>query len=257
MPLTLPIENIIPSVEKGCLYIVATPIGNFNDITLRAAAILMGVDLIAAEDTRSTACLLSHYGIKTRLISCHEHNEIQRIPKLIDLLKENQTIALVSDAGTPTVSDPGYRLVSKAAAEGIKIVPVPGACAAVAALSVSGLPTDSYTFIGFPARKTAKLTRQLEALAKEPRTIIFYESPRRLLDLIDALIETMGDRQAVLTRELTKLYEEIVRGALSDIRSQLLKKKEIKGECTLLIQGAEKRPAISWDKISTEIQNLL
>lgn len=257
MPLTLPIDKIAQTLEKGCLYIVATPIGNLNDISLRAAAILASADAVAAEDTRSTARFLAHYRIQTHLISYHEHNEIRRIPKLITRLQNGQTLALVSNAGTPTVSDPGYRLVCTAIAKGIKIVPIPGPCAAVTALSASGLPTDSYTFIGFPAKKKAKLTRQLETLAQEPRTIIFYESPRRLLDFIDCLLDTLGDRQAAVVRELTKIYEEILRGRLSEIRAQLLKKEEIKGECTVLIQGVSKKPDLSWHSISTDIETAL
>ena len=257
MPLILPIDKISQGVEKGALYVVATPIGNLSDITLRAVAILARVDLVAAEDTRITARFLSYYGIQTRLISCHEHNEIQRIPKLVSDLKKGQAIALVSNAGTPTLSDPGFRLVRSAITDGIKVIPIPGPCAAVSALSVSGLPTDSYCFVGFPSRKSGKTTRQLERFVDDPRTIIFYESPRRVLDLIDLLIKTLGNRQAALTRELTKLHEEILRGRLSAIRDQLLQKPEIKGECTLLVHGSTKRSDPSWQQIYAEIEQAL
>lgn len=254
MPLTLPIENVIPSLQKGCLYVVATPIGNLNDITLRAAAVLANVDLVAAEDTRAAARLLSHYGIKNRLISCHEHNEDQRTFKLIELIKSGQTIALVSNAGTPTISDPGYRLVNAAVAQDIPVVPLPGPCAAVTALSASGLPTDSYLFIGFPPRKSGKQIQLLKTLAEEPRTLIFYESPRRLLALLQNIQTIMGDRRAVVTRELTKIHEEFLRGRLSEIHLRLLKRKEIKGECTLLIHGAAEVTRLSTEDLAEEIK---
>ena len=255
MPLNLPIDKISHEIKKGCLYIVATPLGNLNDITLRAIFILAKVDWVAAEDTRTTTRLLSHFGIKAKLISCHEYNEIERIPQLIDRLKAGKTIAIVSNAGTPAISDPGYRLVKAAVAEGISVTPVPGACAAVAALSASGLPTDSYTFIGFPPKKKGKQIRQLKPLASEPRTLIFYESPRRLLSFINTLTAIMGDRQAVLTRELTKIHEEFIRGRLSEIQHRLYKRKEIKGECTLLVHGAAKVAKISWQDIHLEIEH--
>jgi len=254
MPLNLPIDSISQVIVPGTLYVVATPIGNLNDMTLRAVAILAQADLVAAEDTRNAARLLAHFGIKVAMISCHEHNEAQRTPQLIQRLKGGGIIALISNAGTPTVSDPGYRLVQSAAAEGIRVVPIPGACAAVAALSASGLPTDSYTFIGFPAKKAGKQLRQLQELALEPRTLIFYESPRRLTALLKNLMAAMGDRQAVLTRELTKIHEEILRGRLSEIHDQLVAKKEVKGECTLLVHGAPKDTEVSEKQIEMEIE---
>lgn len=257
MHLTFPIDDIGKTLQRACLYIVATPIGNLNDITLRAVAVLANVDIVAAEDTRATARLLSHYGIKTRLISCHEHNETRRSSKLIDLMREGQTIALVSDAGTPTISDPGYRLVQAAVTAEIQVVPVPGACAAVAALSASGLPTDSYLFIGFPPKKSGKQNQLLDAIAREPRTLIFYESPRRLLALIEAIRSKLGDRKAVLTRELTKIHEEFMRGRLSELYHRLGDRKEIKGECTLLVHGASKDAEVSMEEITREIKTEL
>jgi 16S rRNA (cytidine1402-2'-O)-methyltransferase len=257
MPLNLPIDKISQKIQAGCLYIVATPIGNRNDITLRAIYILAKADWVVAEDTRITSSLLSHFGIKNKLISCHEHNEIKRTPYLISHLKAGKTIAMVSNAGTPAISDPGYRLVQSAVAEGITVIPIPGACAAVAALSASGLPTDSFIFAGFLSKKASKQTGQLQKLASCPQTLIFYESPRRLLTLINTLIKILGDRQAVLTRELTKIYEEFLRGRLSQIHHQLQQRVEIKGECTLLVHGAVKADKILAKDISSEIKQAL
>jgi 16S rRNA (cytidine1402-2'-O)-methyltransferase len=223
----------------GTLYVVGTPIGNMGDITLRAISVLSDVDLIAAEDTRHTLRLLRHHGIEGELIAYHEHNEQERTPGLIDRIKAGASLALVSDAGTPTVSDPGYRLVHEAIAAGIAIVPIPGASAAVSALSASGLSTDAYIFIGFLPKKKGRRHALLNSLAREERTIILYESPRRLLALIDECLEMMGDRDAALARELTKLHEEFLRGSLSAIRTALRDRASIRGECTLLI--GEKR----------------
>jgi 16S rRNA (cytidine1402-2'-O)-methyltransferase len=257
MPLNLPIDKISQKIQTGCLYIVATPIGNRNDITLRAIYILTKADWVAAEDTRSTNSLLSHFGIKNKLISCHEFNEIKRTSQLISHLKAGKTVAMVSNAGTPAISDPGYRLVQSAVAEGITVIPIPGACAAVAALSASGLPTDSFIFVGFLSKKASKQTRQLEKLASCPQTLIFYESPRRLLALINTLMIILGDRQAVLTRELTKIHEEFLRGRLSQIHHQLQERREIKGECTLLVHGAVKTDKVLVEDISSEIKQAL
>ena len=257
MPLNLPIDKISQKIQAGCLYIVATPIGNRNDITLRALYILAKADWVVAEDTRATSSLLFHFGIKNKLISCHEHNETKRTPVLISHLKAGKTIAMVSNAGTPAISDPGYRLVQSAVAEGITVIPIPGACAAVAALSASGLPTDSFIFVGFLSKKASKQTRQLQKIASCPQTLIFYESPRRLLTLINTLMIILGDRQGVLTRELTKIYEEFLRGRLSQIHHQLQQRVEIKGECTLLVHGAVKTDKILAKDISSEIKQAL
>jgi 16S rRNA (cytidine1402-2'-O)-methyltransferase len=226
-----------PHPSGGTLFVVATPIGNLEDITLRAIRILKQVDMIAAEDTRHTRKLMTAHAIENRVVSYHEHNERRRTPELIELLTRGRTIALVSDAGTPTVSDPGYRLVQAAAAQGIAIVPIPGASAAIAALSGAGMATDNFTFVGFPARKKPKRRDQLNALAKLPHTLIFYQSPKRVVSLLEELIDTMGDRPAVLARELTKLHEEFIHGTLSTILAELEQRSVIKGECTLLVTG--------------------
>lgn len=235
MPSTSPTHE----PPAGGLYVVATPIGHLEDITLRAIRTLRQVDLIAAEDTRHTRRLLAAHGIRNQLISYHEHNEQQRTADLINRLEAGASIALVSDAGTPTVSDPGYRLVEAAAARGIPIVPIPGVSAAVAALSVAGLPTDSFTFVGFPARKKAKRLQQLQQLAAAGQTLVFYQSPRRLLGFLKEIKDTFGDRPAVLARELTKLHEEFLRGTLTEVIAQLEQRPEIRGECTLLVGGAQ------------------
>jgi 16S rRNA (cytidine1402-2'-O)-methyltransferase len=222
---------------RGVLYVVATPIGNQADITIRALKVLQTANCIASEDTRCTGRLLAHHGIRTPLISYHEHNERQRTPQLLARLQDGQVVALVSDAGTPTLSDPGFILVREAAAAGIRIRPVPGASAAMAALSVSGLPTDAFIFLGFPPRKPRRLAQHLQALQHESRTLIWYESPRRLLSLLEALQQVLGDRPAVIGREMTKRYEEFLRGPLSQLTARLGARDDIKGEITLLVAG--------------------
>jgi 16S rRNA (cytidine1402-2'-O)-methyltransferase len=219
--------------------VVTTPIGNMGDITLRALEVLAAVNLIAAEDTRHTRRLLAHHRITNELISYHEHNELRRTETLIEKLADGAAIALVSDAGTPTVSDPGYRLVRAAAEHRIPVTPIPGVSAAMAALAVSGLPTDQFTFVGFPLRKKQKRAGQLAGLAPLPHTLIFYQSPRRLIPFMHELKAALGDRQAVLAREMTKLHEEFVRGCLSEIIATLDRRDAVKGECTLLVAGAD------------------
>lgn len=243
--------------ELGALYVVATPIGNRDDITVRALNILGNVDLVAAEDTRHTGRLLAHHNIKCHMISCHEHNEGERTPDLINRLKAGSSVALVSNAGTPSVSDPGYRLVKEAIANSIRVIPIPGVSAAIAALSVSGLPTDSFVFIGFPAKKKAKRLKQLQVLAGESRTMVFYESPKRILTLLKEIINVMGDRYGVLSREMTKLHEEFIRGFLSEILSSLDARPAIKGECTLLVTGCEESKEVSIKTVRTEIMKAL
>jgi len=247
MPSNSPIRDPESDGGSGTLYIVATPIGNMEDITLRAIRILGDVDFVAAEDTRHTGRLLAHHKIQANLISYQEHNEAERTPSLIRKLKAGRSVALVSDAGTPSVSDPGHRLITTAIAEQIRIIPIPGVSAAVAALSAAGLPTDSFVFIGFPARKKGRRMKQLEELSGEPRTLIFYESPRRILDFLEELRETMGDRHAVLSREMTKLHEEFLRGRLTDLIDQLKIRQAVKGECTLLVTGRlpDEEPSLS------------
>ncbi len=239
MPSTSPTNDPDTPLPDGTLFVVATPIGNLDDITLRALKTLAAVDLIAAEDTRHTVRLLDRHGIPAgRLISCHEHNEQERVAQLLAMLRDGKTVALVSDAGTPGVSDPGFRLVQAARAEGLAVVPIPGPSAAVTALSAAGLPTDAFLFVGFPPRKQGALKRDLAALAAQRATLIFYESPRRLLTLLQALLDALGDRQAVLARELTKIHEEFLCGSLSEISQTLAQRPALKGECTLLVSGA-------------------
>ncbi len=239
MPSNSPTNDPDTPLPDGTLFVVATPIGNLDDITLRALKTLAAVDLIAAEDTSHTGRLLARHGITAgRLISCHEHNEQERVAQLLAMLRDGKTVALVSDAGTPGVSDPGFRLVQAARAEGLAVVPIPGPSAAVTALSAAGLPTDTFLFVGFPPRKQGALKRDLAALVAQRATLIFYESPRRLLTLLQALLDALGDRQAVLARELTKIHEEFLCGSLSEISQTLAQRPALKGECTLLVSGA-------------------
>jgi 16S rRNA (cytidine1402-2'-O)-methyltransferase len=255
MPLTSPTPDFSADGECGVLYVVATPIGNQEDITLRALKILNRVDGIAAEDTRHTGRFLSHHGITTRLISYHEHNERVKTPALINQLVSGESLALVTDAGTPAVSDPGYRLVKAAVESGIQVVPVPGVSAAITALSVGGLPTDSFIFVGFPAKKTAKRIQQLQSLAGEERTLIFYESPKRITAFLEEVKETLGNRNAVLGREMTKLHEEFLRGAVSEILEALSDRSAIKGECTLLVAGKAEGDFTAIDEDSQELRD--
>ena len=247
----------IPAAQKGVLYIVATPIGNLEDITVRALKILRDVDLIAAEDTRKSGKLLSHYRIKNRLVSYHEHNEKRRTPELVDQLLEGTSIALVSNAGTPCVSDPGYRLVAAAVANKISVVPVPGPSAVMTAMSAAGLPTDSFVFIGFAPKKKGKRMKLLAELAVEPRALIFFESPRRILTFLEEVVSSIGDRPAVLAREMTKLHAEFIRGSVSEILETLEAKPEIKGECTLLVGGCQKEKAVGRAVVKAEITSAL
>ena len=242
-------DSLSPRTHQGVLYVVGTPIGNLEDITLRALKTLGEVDLVAAEDTRNTRRLLAHYNIDQPLISMHEHNEERRAAELISKLDKGTAIALVSDAGTPTLSDPGYRLVKDAVAAGIRVVPIPGPSAAVAALSVSGLPTDVFLFLGFPPRKRAKRLKFLKRIADEDRTLIFYESPKRIAHLLGDLLEVVGRRRAVLSREMTKTYEEFLRGSLDDIAEEVRKRKGLKGECTLLVGGADRQKEVSLEEL--------
>ena len=241
-------------IRPGTLYIVATPIGHRDDITLRALNILRGVELIAAEDTRKTRRLLALHAIKGSLISYHEHNEVERTPKLVAKLGTGASIALVSNAGTPTVSDPGYRLITAAVANNFNVIPIPGVSAATTALSAAGLPTDSFVFFGFPAKKRTKRLHQLNDLASEPRTLIFYESPRRILALLAEIEDAMGDRYAVFAREMTKRHEEFLRGRLSEIAMQLKDRNIIKGECTLLVAGCDREEDLSWDVVMERLR---
>ena len=226
--------------SPGTLYLVGTPIGNLEDITLRALHVLKQVDLIACEDTRHTATLLNHYGIDKPTISYHEHNELTRAAELIVHLERGDNIGLVSDAGTPGVSDPGYRLVALAVRHHIRIVPVPGASAFLSALVASGLPTDSFRFAGFlPAKAGARRTA-LEAVRNSPRTQVFYEAPHRIIETLRDIVEVLGgERHVVIAREVTKIHEEFIRGRADEVLAQLEERGEVKGEITLLIGKAE------------------
>ena len=219
------------------LYIVSTPIGNLEDITLRAVRILKEVDLIACEDTRTTKKLLTRFGINTPLTSYHEHNEEKKARELVSLLAQGKSVALVSDAGTPTVSDPGYRLVRLASEEGITIVPVPGPSAVLSALSVSGLPTSNFSFFGFPPRSKKQITEFLESIKDYKGTLIFYESPKRVVKTLEAMALVFGDREVSVSREITKLHEETLRGGLSEVAALLKSRKEVKGEVTVVVEG--------------------
>jgi 16S rRNA (cytidine1402-2'-O)-methyltransferase len=222
-------------MTPGTLYLVATPIGNLADITHRALQILNDVDLIACEDTRHTHKLLNHYGLSTKTISYHEHNEQKRATELIDRLKQGTNIAVVSDAGTPSISDPGFRLVRAAIENDITIVPIPGPSALITALIAAGLPTDEFFFAGFlPARANARRAR-LSELQSVPGTLIFYEAPHRLAQTLKDAYEILGEREAVVARELTKLHEEIRRGRLSELTTDYTEKTDARGEIVVLI----------------------
>jgi 16S rRNA (cytidine1402-2'-O)-methyltransferase len=224
----------------GKLYIVATPIGNLEDITLRALRVLKEVDLIACEDTRQTRKLLDHFGISKPAVSYHEHNEAARAAELIERLESGANVALVSDAGTPLVSDPGYRLAAGAIAAGIDVIPIPGASAMITALAGAGLPTDSFRFGGFLPPKTTQRRKVLEQLKHENCTLIFYDAPHRILETLDDVAAVLGARQVVVARELTKLHEEFVRGTAAEVRTQLAGRPSVKGEITLLIGKADR-----------------
>lgn len=228
---------------SGILYVVATPIGNLADISERAIAILRQVDLIAAEDTRHSRYLTEQLSIKTPMLSLHEHNEKQRVTKLVTLLEEGKSLALISDAGTPLISDPGYHLVKSVREQGIKVVPVPGACALIAALCVSGLPANHFRFEGFlPAQRTARL-KYLQNLQYDTHTLIFYEAPHRIVDLVEDMLVVFGQqRYVVVARELTKTFETVQGAPLAELLDWLqADKNQQKGEFVVLVQGAEQQ----------------
>src|SRR5262245_37817457 len=231
-------QGSLNPVPPGTLYVVATPLGHLEDLTLRAVRILRSVALVACEDTRHTARLLQAHGVTAALTSYFEHNERWKGGRILDELRAGRDVALVSDAGTPGISDPGYRLVRDARAEGLPVVPVPGPSAAVTALSVSGLPTDRFLFVGFLAARAAPRRREIAALAAFPHPLVVYESPTRVLDTLADLAELLGDREAFLCREATKVHEEYVRGRLAFLRDRLAARPEVKGEIVLVIAGA-------------------
>jgi len=229
------------AASPGTLFLVGTPIGNLEDMTDRARRVLGSVDLIAAEDTRRTGRLLAGFGIKRRLVSFFEGNERSRVPELVQALREGSDVAVVSDGGMPGLSDPGYRLVAACVQEDIPVDVVPGPSAAVAALVVSGLPTDRFVFEGFLPRSGHARTRRLEGLAAEPRTIVLFESPRRVAKTLSDLRGALGDRRAAMVRELTKLHQELLRAPLSRLHESL-RDRELKGEVVLVVEGAREAP---------------
>jgi 16S rRNA (cytidine1402-2'-O)-methyltransferase len=233
-------------MKTGTLYIVATPIGNLEDITFRAVRILREADLIAAEDTRHSRKLLSHFGISRPITSYFDHNKSIKGNLILEKLRQGLSVALISDAGTPCIADPGFQLVRDAVAEGIQVVPVPGPSAAIAALSAAGLPTDRFAFEGFLPNRQGKRREKLLSLKGEERVLVFYEAPGRLTAALSDLLEVMGDREVVVARELTKIYEEFIRGRAGDVMERL-KDRRIKGEVVLLVApgpDSELRPGI-------------
>ncbi|MCE7948922.1 MAG: 16S rRNA (cytidine(1402)-2'-O)-methyltransferase [Chloroflexi bacterium CFX4] len=239
------------------LYLIPTPIGNLEDITLRALRLLREVRLIAAEDTRHSRILLDHYQISTPMISYHEHNKLTRLENILEALTQGD-VALISDAGTPTISDPGYELVRAALAAGVPVVPLPGANAAVTALTASGLPTDAFLYLGFPPRRPNKLRAFLKEYVGLRATLIFYESPNRLADTLHAMLEVFGDRQAVVALELTKFFEGFSRAPLSALINTF-EAETPRGEVTLLVEGAPEIPDAIWDeaRVRQALQQLL
>lgn len=241
--------------HSGILYIVATPIGNLKDITQRAIETLQNVNCIAAEDTRHSKRLLQHLAITTPVVSLHEHNEVERARQLIERLRQGEAIALISDAGTPLISDPGYILVQQVKKAGFPVVPIPGPCAAIAALSVAGLPTDHFVFDGFLPAKSKLRKERLEVLRAESRTIIFYEAPHRILDSLQAMQQVFGpERQMVLARELTKLFETVIAGTIEEIIDWVTQDdNQQRGEIIVLVSGMEVvssvKEGVSSDKI--------
>ncbi|MDM9652605.1 16S rRNA (cytidine(1402)-2'-O)-methyltransferase [Pseudomonas indoloxydans] len=243
---TLSINEVFPvsqpavaSVQPGSLYVVATPIGNLDDISARALRILREVALIAAEDTRHSARLLQHFGIQTPLAACHEHNERDQGGRFLARLQAGEDVALISDAGTPLISDPGYHLVRQARAAGFAVVPVPGACALIAALSAAGLPSDRFIFEGFLPAKAAGRRARLEQVREEPRTLIFYEAPHRILECLQDMREVFGDdRPALLARELTKTFETLQGLPLAELCEWVAAdSNQQRGECVVLVAG--------------------
>jgi len=227
---------------QGVLYVVATPIGNLGDISSRAVEVLHNVEIIAAEDTRHSAKLLQHFGIATRLIAYHDYSNEQRLEKILTLLADGQSVALISDAGTPLISDPGYELVGLARSRGVNVVPLPGACAVIAALSVSGLPCNEFIFQGFLPAKSISRRNVFSALLKEQRTVVFYESPHRIVDSLNDLQSVLGaQRYVVLARELTKTFETVLSGEIESLREQVQSdRNQQRGEFVVLVKGVEK-----------------
>jgi len=245
--------------NSGVLYVVATPIGNLQDISARALDVLGQVARIAAEDTRHSRKLLSHYGINTPMVALHEHNEVKQSGELLRQLESGNDLALITDAGTPLISDPGYHLVRAVRAAGVRVVPVPGPSACITALSASGLPSDRFVFEGFLPPKQAARRQRLEGLRDEPRTLVFYESPHRIVDCLDDMAGVFGaDRQAVIARELSKLYETIEDGRLADLCDWISADRDRqKGEFVILVHGAPLRDRADIDAHDLQVLQLL
>lgn len=244
----------------GVLYLVATPIGNLEDITLRALRVLKEVDVIACEDTRQTQKLLNHYGVETRTTSYHEHNEMTRSAELLMQLEQGKSIAIVTDAGMPGISDPGYRLVTMAVRHKIPVVPIPGATAFVSALVASGLPTDSLMFAGFLPSKLGQRQKFLEAFKDAASTVAFYEAPHRIVGALEDVVEVMGaHRRVVVAREVTKLHEEFLRGTAAEVLAELKQREEVRGEITLLIGKAEEHgtPVVEQKNARQRVRELM
>ncbi|MDQ7843632.1 MAG: 16S rRNA (cytidine(1402)-2'-O)-methyltransferase [Armatimonadota bacterium] len=243
-------------MSAGTLYLVATPIGNLEDLTFRARRVLAEVDLIACEDTRRTRRLLTHYGITTPTVSFHEHNEEARSAELVRRLRRGEHVALVSDAGTPALSDPGYRLIRAAASAGLTIVPVPGASAVLAALTVSALPTDRFTFLGFLPRRSGERRRALAAVRTLPWTLVLYEAPHRLTAALEDIALVLGNRRVALARELTKKFEEVFRGTVAEALDHL-RAHPPQGEFTIVVAGATEAVTEGEDDPAARMRALL
>ncbi|MES2489281.1 MAG: 16S rRNA (cytidine(1402)-2'-O)-methyltransferase [Pseudomonadota bacterium] len=247
-----------PAVIAGNLYVVATPIGNLGDLSPRAQAVLGGVDRICAEDTRTTGSMLAQFNIRKPMVALHDHNEDQSASTLVQALKNGQSLALVSDAGTPLISDPGFALVRAARAAGVTVITVPGPCAAVAALSISGIATDSFTFIGFLPPKAQARAARLKVLAAETRTLMFYESSHRIGESVDAIAEVFPTRQLCLARELTKLFEQSITATATEVAAWLKQdSNRSRGEFVLVLEGAEASDAHADDAEATRILRVL
>lgn len=243
----------------GELYVVATPIGNLGDMVPRAVDVLHAVDVIAAEDTRHSGRLLSHLGIKTSLIPYHDHSDGRQVSKLIEILEQGQSVALISDAGTPLISDPGYKLVRAVRQRGIRVIPIPGPCALIAAISASGLPSDRFSFEGFPPAKSAARIKKFQNLVDEPRTLVFYESPHRIVETLADMVEVFGEeRDVVMARELTKTYETFLSGTLVEVRQQVNEDpNQQKGEMVLILKGMDTTEKGSDDAEQQRVLSLL
>ena len=251
------VNRMGPSNEMdGVLYVVGTPIGNLGDMSARERETLASVDFVAAEDTRRTGRLLQSFGVKSRLVSLFDANEKERTGELLRHLRQGRSVAIVSDGGMPLVSDPGYRVVTACIAEGIDVRVIPGPSAVIAALVVSGLPTDRFTFEGFPSKKPGERMRHLQTLQHDPRTLVFFESPLRVHTLLRDMLVAFGDRRVAVCRELTKLHEEVVRGRISEVLAEL-GEGELKGEVVVVLEGERRPGSPPLDQVVDEARELV